>query len=98
MVPLAHDRGSHDGLATPLFLDGMSWLVHRRLLETGQRLYPCSAGWTYDANIRMVQITGGGEVSARVVNPPPLGIDPSPRAEWPQRAALHGKGWRAPTG
>lgn len=71
----------------PGWFIGVSW-------ETGQRLWPCSEGWTYDASSRMVHITGGGEVSARVVSPPPLGVDPSPRATWPARETLRGKGWR----
>lgn len=63
--------------------------------ETGQALRPCSEGWHYDADTKTIQITGGGEISARVIGPPPLGVDPLPRDEWPTRAALaKRKGWR----
>jgi hypothetical protein len=43
----------------------------------------------------VTRITGGGEISARVISPPPLGVDPLPKEEWPTRAALaKRKGWR----
>lgn len=72
----------------PGWFIGVSW-------ETGQRLRPCSEGWTYDSDARSVRINGGGEISARVVSPAPLGVDPRPRAEWPSRVSLSGcKGWR----
>lgn len=51
----------------PGWFIGVSW-------ETGQRLYPCSEGWTYDPGSRMVHITEGGEISALVVSPKPLGV------------------------
>jgi hypothetical protein len=63
--------------------------------ETGQALRPCSEGWTYDAATKIIQITGGGEISARVIGPPPLGVEPLPRDQWPARASLtKRKGWR----
>ena len=63
--------------------------------ETGQALRPCSEGWTYDAATKIIRITGGGEISARVIGPPPLGVPSLPRDEWPARAALSKrKGWR----
>lgn len=72
----------------PGWFIGVSW-------ETGQRLRPCFEGWAYDHHTRSVRITGGGEISARVVSPAPLGVDPRPKAEWPPRASLSGyKGWR----
>jgi hypothetical protein len=75
----------------PGWFIGVSW-------ETGQRFDPCSEGWTYDAHSHVVHITGGGEVSARVAGPAPLGTDPSPRTKWPDRTTLHGKGWRIAPG
>lgn len=72
----------------PGWFIGVSW-------ETGQRLLPCSQGWRYDPGARTVRVTGGGEISARVVSPAPLGVPPLPREAWPARAALAGgKGWR----
>lgn len=66
--------------------------------ETGQALRPCSEGWTYDPDSKTIQITGGGEISARVIGPPPLGVDPLPRDAWPARSALtKRKGWRIAT-
>jgi hypothetical protein len=67
---------------------GVSW-------ETGQRFQPCSEGWHYDPANKSVRITGGGEISARVISPRPLGTPPLPREEWPTRESLaKGKGWR----
>ena len=72
----------------PGWFIGVSW-------ETGQRLRPCSQGWRYDSASRTVRVTGGGEISARVVSPAPLGVGPLPRQAWPARASLlRGKGWR----
>ena len=62
---------------------------------TGQLMYPCSAGWSYDSAKRTVRITGGGEISARIVSPAPEGPPPLPRDQWPTRSSLAGmKGWR----
>jgi hypothetical protein len=67
---------------------GVTW-------ETGQRFRPCSQGWRYDPVTRTVRITGGGEISARVVAPAPLGTPPLPRDEWPDRESLaSAMGWR----
>ena len=72
----------------PGWFVGVSW-------ETGQRLHPCSQGWAYDPATRTLRLTGGGEVSARVISPRPLGVDPLPREQWPSRADLaRGRGWR----
>ena len=71
----------------PGWFIGVSW-------ETGQRLFPCSEGWHYDSRTKTIRITGGGEISARVISPAPLGVDPLPREQWPDRSTLHGKGWR----
>ena len=63
--------------------------------ESGQALRPCSEGWRYDADTNTIRITGGGEISSRFIAPAPLGIDPLPKEEWPERAALSKrKGWR----
>src|SRR3954447_17684503 len=72
----------------PGWFIGVSW-------ETGQRLFPCSEGWRYDVETNTVRIMGGGEISARVISPPPLGVAARPRDQWPDGAALRqGKGWR----
>ena len=63
--------------------------------ETGQALRACSQGWTFDPATNTIQVTGGGEISARVVSPAPAGIDPLPKEDWPARATLvKRKGWR----
>jgi len=72
----------------PGWFIGVSW-------ETGQRFFPCSQGWRYDPVDRSVRITGGGEISARVVSPRPLGTPPLPRGQWPARESLAKRaGWR----
>ena len=71
----------------PGWFIGVKW-------ETGQMMYPCSEGWTYDRATRTVQVTGGGEISAWVVSPRPMGTPPLSRDQWPPRSALTGKGWR----
>jgi len=72
----------------PGWFIGLSW-------ETGQRLRPCSEGWTYYPEEHVIRITDGGEISARVVSPPPLGVPPTPHDQWPTRAAISSwKGWR----
>ena len=71
----------------PGWFIGVKW-------ENGQMMYPCSEGWTYDASERSIRITGGGEISARVISPAPLGTPPLPRDEWPSRESLKGRGWR----
>lgn len=72
----------------PGWFIGVTW-------ETGQTMRICSQGWRYDPASRTVRVTGGGEISARFVSPPPLGTPPAPRAEWPDRAQLaRRKGWR----
>jgi hypothetical protein len=58
-------------------------------------MFPCSKGWTYDPVARAVRITGGGEISARIVSPKPLGVAPLARDQWPLRASLaRFMGWR----
>jgi hypothetical protein len=70
------------------------WFVGVRW-ETGQLVHACSEGWHYEAATRVIRITGGGEISARVVSPKPFGVAPLPRAQWPARASLSRlKGWR----
>jgi hypothetical protein len=72
------------------------WLVSITW-ETGQALKVCSEGWHYDAATQVTRITGGGEISGRFISPPPLGVDPLPREEWPTRATLEKrKGWKVP--
>ena len=67
--------------------------------ETGQSLKACSEGWHYDPTTKETRITGGGEISGRVISPAPLGVDPLPKEEWPPRAALaKRKGWRTRRG
>jgi hypothetical protein len=73
----------------PGWFIGVSW-------ETGQRLRPCSQGWHYDEATETVRITGGGEISARVVSPTSLGVAPRSRGEWPDRNDLtKAAGWKA---
>ena len=64
--------------------------------ETGQALKPCSAGLAVrrrdqdDPHHRPA-----GRSPAGSCRPPPLGVDPLPKEEWPARAALSKrKGWR----
>lgn len=78
-------------IGCPGWCIGVSW-------ETGQpTMFPCSEGWTYDPATKTVHITGGGEISARVISPKPLGTPPLPCWHWPDRATLtRRKGWRAP--
>jgi len=72
----------------PGWFIGVNW-------ETGQRLPPCSEGWSYFPDEHVIRITGGGEISARVITPPPLGVPPTPREEWPTRESISTwKGWR----
>jgi hypothetical protein len=78
-----------------MHVDRLSGMVRRRELGNRQTMRPCSEGWTYDPATRTIRITGGGEISARVISPKPLGTPPLPRWEWPERAALRNrKGWR----
>jgi hypothetical protein len=70
------------------------WFITVRW-ETGQLMHICSEGWRYDPTTRIVQVTGGGEISARYVSPKPLGQPPLPRHQWPAKQALaKGLGWR----
>lgn len=70
------------------------WFIGVRW-ETGQLMRICSKGWVYDPARKEVRVTGGGEISARFISPPPLGMPPLPRSEWPDRATLiRYKGWR----
>ena len=72
----------------PGWFIGVTW-------ETGQPMRICSQGWRYDPASRTIRVTGGGEISARVVSPAPLGTPPAPRSEWPDRGTLaRRKGWR----
>ena len=74
------------------------WFIGVRW-ETGQMMYPCSKGWTYDPLRRGISVTGGGEISARFVSPVPEGVTPLPKEEWPPRDALKkGNGWRVQPG
>ena len=62
--------------------------------ETGQLIHICSQGWAVDPGSRNIRVTGGGEISARFVSPPPLGTPPLPPEQWPAPEQLTGKGWR----
>lgn len=71
----------------PGWLVGVSW-------ETGQQMHLCSEGWHYDAQGGELHVVGGGEISARFVSPPPLGVEPLPRSQWPMREHLRArKAW-----
>ena len=81
-----------------LAVECAGWFIGVRW-ETGQMMYPCSEGWSYDPSTREIRVTGGGEISARIVSPVPEGVAPLPKEEWPQRDALKmGKGWRVEPG
>lgn len=61
------------------------------LWETGQQMWLCSQGWSYDVASRTVRVTGGGEISARVINP----VEPLAQSAWPSREQLRRRaGWR----
>jgi hypothetical protein len=65
------------------------------LWESGQQMYICSEGWHYDPENHRIDVIGGGEISARYISPKPLGVQPLPRNEWPDRNTLaRRKGWR----
>jgi len=75
-------------------IDCPGWLV-AVTWESGQALKACSQGWEYDPKTKETRITGGGEISGRFISPPPLGVDPLPKEQWPTRASLaKRKGWR----
>jgi hypothetical protein len=77
-----------------LTLDCPGWFIGVNW-ETGQRFRPCSQGWRYDPVTKAVRITGGGEISARITAPAPLGTAPLPREQWPTRESLvNFMGWR----
>ena len=64
--------------------------------ESGQRLWPCSEGWHFDPDTKIISVVGGGEISARFVSPKPLGTHPAPRNTWPSKKDLMKmRGWRA---
>ena len=70
------------------------WFVTVRW-ETGQLMHICSQGWAYDPASESIRVTGGGEISARIVAPKPLGTPPLPREDWPSREVLsRWTGWR----
>lgn len=72
----------------------MGWMV-AVTWESGQALRLCSEGFAYDPATKVMQVTGGGEISGRFISPPPLGVDPLPKDDWPARSALSKrKGWR----
>lgn len=74
------------------------WFIGVRW-ETGQLMFICSEGWTYDPVTEEVRVTGGGEISARFVAPAPLGTPPLAREEWPSREELSRfAGWRPEAG
>lgn len=59
--------------------------------ESGQLMYLCSEGWHYNPELDQLEIVGGGEISARFINPRDL----RPRSEWDNREVLlQRKGWR----
>ncbi|MEO8694168.1 MAG: hypothetical protein ABI658_11665 [Acidimicrobiales bacterium] len=88
-------EGRTTGARRPCISRGCpGWFVTVRW-ETGQLMHICSQGWQYDPMSASIRITGGGEVSARVVSPKPLGTPPAPRENWPSREVLdRWAGWR----
>ncbi len=69
-------------------VDGCPGWLASVLWETGQLLHICSEGWHHDPETGELRVVGGGEISARFVSPPPRGVDPLPRSEWPTRDEL----------
>ena len=73
-------------------------VVNNRILVSGgvtNGRFPLADAWEYDPATKETRITGGGEISGRVISPAPLGVDPLPREQWPTRASLtKRKGWR----
>lgn len=68
--------------------------------ETGQQMYLCSRGWTFDPASRSIGMVDGSGLSTTVATDRPnTRADPPPRSAWPDRTAL-GPAWRAvgPTG
>jgi hypothetical protein len=95
VVPVRDHRGPNNGFAAPVLVHRMSGWFIGVSWETGQRFFPCSQGWRYDPADKSVRITGGGEISARVISPPPLGTPPLPPGQWPSRQLLANRtGWR----
>jgi hypothetical protein len=87
-------EGRTTGNRRPCITHGCpGWFIGVRW-ETGQLMSICSEGWAYDTTTSSIQVTGGGEVSARFVAPKSLGTPPLPRDQWPARAQLQRwKGW-----
>lgn len=87
-------EGRTTGSRRPCISECPGWFIGVRW-ETGQLMFICSEGWAYDPGSDTVQVTGGGEISARFVSPKPLGVPPLPREQWPAREALRKwMGWR----
>ena len=63
------------------------WLVGVRW-QDGQLLRICTEGWHFDPVKKELQVVGGGQISARVVSPKPLGRPPLARGAWPSRSEL----------
>lgn len=62
--------------------------------ETGQQMYPCSRGWTYESESGEVHLTKGSGLSTTVaVDRTSTRAAAPPKSEWPNRADL-GPSWR----
>lgn len=88
-------EGRTTGSRRPCISHGCpGWFIGVRW-QTGQLMSICSEGWVYNPASHSVRVTGGGEISARVVSPKPLGVAPLPRDQWPAASALaRWAGWR----
>lgn len=83
------NRRRCETLGCPGWFIGVNWES-----ENSTR-YPCSKGWTYNPITKIIQITDGGEISARAGTTPPPGTNPTPRYDWPDRSVLNTRwGWR----
>jgi hypothetical protein len=63
--------------------------------ETGQQMFLCSRGWTYDPTTRVVSMTAGNGLSTTIADDRPNTRSAAPpRPEWPDRSTL-GPAWTA---
>ncbi len=62
--------------------------------ETGQQMFICSRGWSYDPESESILMTAGTGLSTTIADDRPnTRSSAPPRSEWPDRSAL-GPAWR----
>lgn len=81
-------EGRTTGARLRVLLDRVPRLIHRCHVGDGPDDAALLRGLDLRPGPKTVRITGGGEISARVISPEPLGTPPSPRSEWPTRESL----------